>query len=69
MRRLPIIVLLAALAASALSACATPSPTKYTVTPKAQVVVKDTRKKGEAQANYQVSPEEAERRSGLGGKE
>lgn len=69
MPRLPVTVLLSALAAFALGACATPSPTKYTVTPHAQVVVKDTRKSGEAKANYQVSPEAAEQRSGLGGKE
>jgi uncharacterized protein YcfL len=59
--------LLALLFVFALGACASPSQTKYSVTPKTQVVVKGGKKKP-AQANYRVSPEES-KLTGSGGSE
>ncbi len=49
----------------ALGACATPSGTKYSVTPQTQVTVRGAKKKA-AQANYQRTPEES-MRTGAGG--
>lgn len=55
MRPSPLIGLLAVFT---LGACATSGETRYSYTPKTQVVVKTAAKKGAAQANYQVSPEQ-----------
>lgn len=57
--------LLATIVTFALAACASPSATKYTVTPQTQVVVKGPKKKA-PQANYRVSPEES-KLTGSGG--
>jgi hypothetical protein len=54
------------LAAFALGACATPTPNRYSYTPKTEVVVKGGKKKA-AQANYQVSPEEKQGSAGSAG--
>jgi hypothetical protein len=66
MKRFPLIGLLVAFT---LGACATSGETRYSYTPKTQVVVKTAAKKSAAQANYQLSPEEARRGSGGGVKE
>jgi PBP1b-binding outer membrane lipoprotein LpoB len=54
------------LAAFGLAACATSTPTKYSYTPKTEVVVKGAKKK-DVQANYQVSPEERQGSAGSAG--
>lgn len=55
MRRSPLVALLAAFT---LGACATSGETRYSYTPKTQVVVKTATSKSASQANYQVSPEQ-----------
>jgi PBP1b-binding outer membrane lipoprotein LpoB len=65
MSRLVATGLLAAFAVT-LGACATSTPTKYSYTPKTEVVVKGGKKK-DVQANYQVSPEEKQDSAGSAG--
>ena len=57
---------IAAVTVLSLGACASTSPTKYTVTPQTQVVVRGEKKKP-AQANFRVSPEESMRMGAGGG--
>ncbi len=56
---------LALVAIFGIGACATPSKTKYSVTPQTQVTVRGAKKKP-AQANFRKTPEES-MRTGAGG--